>query len=437
MEIVYDMTRLVERRGAPVASGIDRVDLRFALHARQSGRPWRPLVQRSGGFEWLPERFAEELLGVLRRRWLEGLVAEAPPPPPGWQRESLASLLEKAEGYRLRERLRARAPYAWPLFAAPRCSRRMIGCARRQGAAGSADRAGPTSVYWNIGHSFRFSASAEAISRRWSEHALVFVHDVIPLARPGFSAPPSEGRFRRFCEWVGGMRATLLTSSRATAEAVRNVTDGGRPLFPESRHSVDVLPLPPEDRFLWAAVAGGGGPRVDEPYFLMVGGWAPRRNYELLLEIWEGWPMEDGPPPRLYRVGADGGKPPRTLRRRIRKLERGGLWRHFGGIGDDELAGFYRRAQALLFPSLAEGWGFPLVEAGAVGTPVLASDLPVCREVAGERASFVPPDDPEAWRRAMRAIPASADPVRPPRADAPPRFDGWGAFFEAFSQGVG
>ena len=67
-----------------------------------------------------------------------------------------------------------------------------------------------------------------------------------------------------------------------------------------------------------------------------------------------------------------------------------------GHVSDDHLAAIYSGARALVFPSDDEGFGLPTVEALACGTPVVASDLPVLREVLGDRATFVESGDLEA-----------------------------------------
>jgi glycosyltransferase involved in cell wall biosynthesis len=66
-----------------------------------------------------------------------------------------------------------------------------------------------------------------------------------------------------------------------------------------------------------------------------------------------------------------------------------------GHVSDDHLAAIYSGARALVFPSDDEGFGLPTVEALACGTPVVASDLPVLREVLGNRATFVESGDLE------------------------------------------
>jgi glycosyltransferase involved in cell wall biosynthesis len=80
-----------------------------------------------------------------------------------------------------------------------------------------------------------------------------------------------------------------------------------------------------------------------------------------------------------------------------------------GLVDDDELAAIYTGAQALVFPSDDEGFGLPPLEALACGTPVAASDLPVLREVLGDRATFVDVTDVAgivaAGERAQRPAP--------------------------------
>jgi glycosyltransferase involved in cell wall biosynthesis len=65
---------------------------------------------------------------------------------------------------------------------------------------------------------------------------------------------------------------------------------------------------------------------------------------------------------------------------------------------DADLATWLAGAQALLFPSFAEGYGMPIVEALALGVPVIASDLPVFREIAGDIPEYVNPLDGVRWR---------------------------------------
>ena len=73
-------------------------------------------------------------------------------------------------------------------------------------------------------------------------------------------------------------------------------------------------------------------------------------------------------------------------------------------VSEADLAALYLQSRGFLYPSLVEGFGLPLLEAMAAGAPVVASDIPVFREVAGSAAVLVPADDTGGWVRALRDL---------------------------------
>jgi glycosyltransferase involved in cell wall biosynthesis len=73
-------------------------------------------------------------------------------------------------------------------------------------------------------------------------------------------------------------------------------------------------------------------------------------------------------------------------------------------VSDAELAALYQQAVVMLVPSRHEGYGLPVVEALAFGTPVVASDIPALREVGGEAARYVPVGDVAAFAREIERI---------------------------------
>jgi glycosyltransferase involved in cell wall biosynthesis len=132
-----------------------------------------------------------------------------------------------------------------------------------------------------------------------------------------------------------------------------------------------------------------------------VGTVEPRKNLGVLLDAWRRLRLPD--PPALVVCGRIGWVDEET-RSALRQAEGEGWLVHFDYAEDAELAALYKGALAVALPSWYEGFGLPALEACAHGAPVLASDLPVLREVLGDAALFVPPGDPAAWAAAIRRV---------------------------------
>jgi glycosyltransferase involved in cell wall biosynthesis len=78
--------------------------------------------------------------------------------------------------------------------------------------------------------------------------------------------------------------------------------------------------------------------------------------------------------------------------------------RELGRVSETELKALYDGASVFAFPSWHEGFGLPVLEAMVAGVPVVASDIPALREVAGEAAVLVPPGRPEVWADALSRV---------------------------------
>jgi alpha-1,3-rhamnosyl/mannosyltransferase len=157
---------------------------------------------------------------------------------------------------------------------------------------------------------------------------------------------------------------------------------------------------------------GGSSPSLpDGPagYALSVGTLEPRKNLETLLDAWRSLRRRRaaagaaGEVPSLVLCGQYGWKS-EGLRRRVEEAEAEGWLRHLGYVDEGALASLYRGARLFVFPSRYEGFGLPVLEAFAAGVPVVASDLPVLRELAGDAVRYAPPTDVEEWVRQVAAV---------------------------------
>jgi glycosyltransferase involved in cell wall biosynthesis len=130
----------------------------------------------------------------------------------------------------------------------------------------------------------------------------------------------------------------------------------------------------------------------------MLGTIEPRKNHWMLLHVWRQLVETLGDAaPQLVIIGQRGWECENV----VDMLERcAALQAHVTELSqcsDAELVTYLHHAQALLFPSFVEGYGMPLIEALALGVPVIASDLPVFRELAGEIPDYLNPLDGVRW----------------------------------------
>ena len=139
-------------------------------------------------------------------------------------------------------------------------------------------------------------------------------------------------------------------------------------------------------------------------YFLCVSTIEPRKNHTLLLDVWKDLAKRWGDrAPGLVLVGKWGALSEDVRRRIADDPGLGRLVKVNTAIDDKQLAPLMAGAVAVLQPSRAEGFGLPVCEALAMGTPVIASDLPSHREIAQGMALLLDPDDLASWSAAIDA----------------------------------
>jgi len=197
--------------------------------------------------------------------------------------------------------------------------------------------------------------------------------------------------------------ATLVRSHVRTADAVLAISATTaadvEARLDVPRERIHVVHAGIDERFFAAGPSGNGNA---PPYLLAVATEEPRKNLATLLEALAILKRRgfDG---TLKIAGGAGLDTPVV----VETIARLGLERdvsRLGYVAARELPSLYRSARALVSPSLWEGFGLPLLEAMATTTPLVASDIPVHREVAEDAAIFVPPRDPEALAQGIESV---------------------------------
>ncbi|MGM0717521.1 MAG: glycosyltransferase family 4 protein, partial [Halobacteriota archaeon] len=133
-----------------------------------------------------------------------------------------------------------------------------------------------------------------------------------------------------------------------------------------------------------------------EAFHLFVGARTPRKNFDGLLRGYGRYRSIADEPLDLAVVGPD-----RDIFGETPLLDTAGI-RDLGYVSESTLGWLYRNAKSFLYPSLYEGFGFPILEAMSVGTPVVTSDRGATAEIADGAAVLVDPTDPSDIARGIR-----------------------------------
>jgi glycosyltransferase involved in cell wall biosynthesis len=231
--------------------------------------------------------------------------------------------------------------------------------------------------------------------------SVVIVHDVASWDPRGPEWMPLRTRLRT--RLTVGASARLASQVLVLTEVARNEV-----IQRLGRAPIDVIVASAAvDAELAALLATTGRrPAPDQFTVLVVGAVLPRKNLLVLAHAVRAL-RATGVAAQLRVVGPvpEAG---RDIAARLRLLLGPGV-ALVGYVTIGELAAEYRSADAFCFPSLLEGFGMPILEAMAAGTPVVISDASSLPEVAGGAALVCAADDPRAWREALLRL--SADPV--------------------------
>ena len=390
--VAYDVTRLLVRYAVPSPNGIDRIDLAYARHFLA-----RPGASSAGVYlHGLQRATRDRRPALLDGKTVAGMLAEI---EDSW----LTGPADTFSGYqRVKDFLRGAAPEVSGKMAssAPMAERSnrfvRLRLLRPNGLRRALFDRIPTgaafihTTHYPHDHFFRW------LKHRPDVKPVFLIHDLLPSQFPEYFPPDHIAEHHRAMEIFARYGAAAIVNTRAVEQQVKSF------LAAHGRHDLPVVvkPIPPDAIFV--ASRDGDPGLVDTPYFVVCGTIEPRKNHLLLLHVWRELSRQWGArTPKLVVIGRRGWENENVVDLLDRSHE---LRRHvieMGGMPTADVARLMAGARALLMPSFAEGYGLPIVEARAAGTPVIAADIPVFREVA-PGATFRPPLDGIGWLEAIK-----------------------------------
>lgn len=254
----------------------------------------------------------------------------------------------------------------------------------------------PGDVFFGLDMQPQVQIDNQPFYQRLRQHGVTvkfLLHDLLPIQMPEFFPPGNE---EGFTQWLRSITATdgVICVSRTVADELREWVDEHgpereRPLqIGWSHNGADIdnsspsRGMPDDALEVLAKLA-------ERPSFLMVGTLEPRKGYADTLDVFDAlW--QQGEDVNLVIVGKKGWKI-EALAERIKshpEYNRRLFW--LAGISDEYLDKVYSTCSCLIAASYGEGFGLPLIEAAQKGMPIIARDIPVFREVAGEHATYLP-----------------------------------------------
>lgn len=262
----------------------------------------------------------------------------------------------------------------------------------------------------------RWTAAAARAARRRCDVLLATASYALPALAPvpsatvvydllsfdaSYGTPPGSRLERLTLPWaVRRTRALLCISEQTRRELVER--------FPAAAAHALVTPLAAGAPFVGAAPDPATRRRygLDFPFVLSAATLEPRKNLPRLIEAFAGLRPEERGSRRLVLVGKRGwgtGELDAMIARHGADVV------PLGYVPDEDLAALYAQADLVAYPSLAEGFGLPVLEAMAAGAPVLTSNRSSLPEVGGDAAAYVDPTDVAAIRHGLASLLSDTD----------------------------
>lgn len=404
-DVAFDLTRLLLNYAKLTPNGIDRVDITLAKHfVRRHGTVGTCLTRAQPAL--IDSADMARVVEALSRYWADG---DAAMDGSAELETILTTVRKKGEKAEYAQHRSAVAPKNRHLrhreLAYLLAPSRLYRAVREELPRDS--------VFLHTFHC-PFDSMMRWLAKRRDIKPVFVVHDLLALKFPEYFPPAHVEHERRWhdilAEYCG---AAIVNSAAVKADLSDFFERRGSKTIP-----ILVAPIPPDPVFFAEDLADEALQQGN--YFVMCGTIEPRKNHLLMLQVWRELAERYGPSaPKLLILGRRGWQNENVVDLLERSHSLRDLVIEASGLPSRALARLMANARALLLPSFGEGYGLPIAEALATGTPVIAADIAVFREFENRGAmTLLHPLDGGGWlsavmRHADGSITPSPERVRP------------------------
>lgn len=382
---VLDVTRLLSSVGRGRMTGVDRVEFAYLRAFLAETEPLFLLVRTPFGFLVL-DRSAGPVLQ-------SALATPEERPAAGWFR------FLRDPKWKVTRALRRHA-------VARSVHRRLGAMLRRTVPKGTR--------YINVGHSNLNDKVLAAVRSVPDCQIAVMIHDTIPLDYPEFTRAGVTDQFQKKMQATARYADLVIYNSGETRHNAERWFGTWGPVPKGVTAHLGIEKIAPD-----AALIPSELP-LDRPYFVCVGTIEPRKNHALLLDLWAALDatMDQADIPRLFILGKRGWNNEAVFRRLETEPFIGRTVFEVPNLADAAVSALLLRSAGSLFPSFAEGFGLPPIEAVAAGVPVICGTLPIYREVLGNIPVYAEVNDRYLWETIVQEFAIKKRAVKQPELEA-------------------
>lgn len=248
-------------------------------------------------------------------------------------------------------------------------------------------------LFLNISHSGLEKEKYAENLKKYGLKPIFFLHDLIPISHPEYSRENEDEKHKLRLKTMLNSAKGIIVNSQDTLDRLVTYVD---------EHNL-IMPLTAVSHLASAPLQKVNHLKpIEKTYFVLLGTIEPRKNHILILNLWRNLVLEMGnEAPHLIIIGQRGWECENVIDMLERCDQIKSFVHEISFCNDIELSNYLMHACALLFPSFVEGYGIPLVEALSMKVPVIASNLNVFQEIAGNIPEYIDPIDGLSWKKCI------------------------------------